>query len=250
MSGRASAAKFRHNADISNENTLEISIKKLTDGLGLRFNDEALLEEALTHRSVKGSGANYERLEFLGDAVLGAVIAEALYRQHRDVEEGTLSRMRAHLVRGETLAQVAREYSLGQYLHLGGSELTSGVFERDSVLADVVESIIGALYMDQGFDAAQAFVLRLFEQRLKAVSSDTRLLKDPKTRLQEELQSRALALPEYTMVDSVGKSHEKIFTVQCWIESLELRSTATATSRRKAEQAAAQELLKAIDQAT
>jgi len=156
MSGRASAAKFRHNA------------KKLTDGLGLRFNDEALLEEALTHRSVKGSGANYERLEFLGDAVLGAVIAEALYRQHRDVEEGTLSRMRAHLVRGETLAQVAREYSLGQYLHLGGSELTSGVFERDSVLADVVESIIGALYMDQGFDAAQAFVLRLFEQRLKA----------------------------------------------------------------------------------
>ena len=240
--------KFRHNVrTLPTIDTRESSIKKLTDSLGLQFNDGTLLEEALTHRSVKGSGANYERLEFLGDAVLGLVIAEALYRQHSDVEEGTLSRMRAHLVRGETLALVAREYSLGQYLRLGGSELTSGVFERDSVLADVVESIIGALYMDQGFDAARTFVLRLFDERLKAVSSDTRLLKDPKTRLQEALQARALALPEYTMLDSVGKSHEKIFTVECRIESLKLSASASATSRRKAEQAAAQELLRAID---
>ncbi len=209
--------------------------------LGITVSNNDLIAEALSHRSF-GKG-NYERLEFLGDAVLGLVIAEALYQRYGSHDEGTLSRMRASLVRGQTLAEIAREYSLGDYILLGEGELKSGVFRRESILADIVESLIGAVFLEQGFDTARDFILRLFNERLDAVSTDLQDLKDPKSRLQELLLSFGLPVPDYVLLETTGKPHEMQFTVECCIDSMGLATKATAGSRRKAEQAAAAEIL-------
>jgi len=195
----------------------------------------------LSHRSC--GSTNYERLEFLGDSVLGLIISEELYHRHPGLNEGTLSRMRANLVRGQTLAELARERELGEWLRLGESELKSGVFNRDSILADVVESIIGALFLDQGMAAARDLVLALYGERLDQVATDSESLKDPKTRLQEVLQSCGLPLPDYDLLESTGKPHEKLFTVECRVNLLKVRASATAGSRRKAEQASAARIL-------
>ena len=220
-------------------------LARLSRRLGLSFNNQALLTEALSHRS---SGAvNYERLEFLGDSLLNFVIAAELYRLETDLDEGSLSRLRASLVRGTTLAAIARELELGDFLKLGVGELKSGGFERDSILADVVESILGATLIDAGFETAKALVLRLFDSRLQSLPAAADL-KDPKTRLQELLQGRGLGRPLYAVVKTAGPSHQLEFTVSCTLPSHGKKCiTAVASSRRKAEQAAAAEVLANVD---
>lgn len=209
--------------------------------LGYRFAQPELLKLALSHRS-RGN-PNNERLEFLGDAVLNMVVAELLYRARPDVPEGDLSRLRARIVRERTLAEVARELDIGDNLSLGPGELKSGGFLRDSILADALEAIIGAVFLDGGFDDARAMVERLTSERIAALP-DAELLKDAKTRLQEWLQGRSLELPDYEVVDVRGADHDRQFTVVCRIGILDEAIHATAASRRKAEQAAA---LKALD---
>ena len=208
------------------------------------FSNPALLEEALSHRSV--GGRSYERLEFLGDGLLNFAVAAELYRLRPDDDEGSLSRLRASLVRESSLAAVARELGLGDHLRLGGGELASGGFERDSILADVVESIVGAVFLDAGFDAARALVARLLAERLASLPSGESL-KDPKTRLQEILQGRGLERPDYAVVETSGKAHELRFTVRCSLPSHGVTLRATSTSRRKAEQQAASEVLANLD---
>lgn len=201
--------------------------------------------EALSHRSA--GSPHYERLEFLGDSLLNFVIADELHAQHPDLDEGALSRLRASLVRGSTLAAIAREHSLGEYLKMGSGELRSGGFNRDSTLADLVESLIGAVFRDAGFSTARTLVLRLFSDRLQNTSSADDL-KDPKTRLQELLQGRGLDRPIYTVVKTEGKSHELAFTVTCQVNSHDVTVSAVAGSRRKAEQAAAADVLDRADE--
>jgi len=215
-------------------------ISRLTDRLWLKFSDPSLLDEALAHRS--SGSRNYERLEFLGDSLLSFVIADVLYREHPDQDEGSLSRLRAHLVRQQTLAEVARELELGDYIALGSGELKSGGYQRDSILSDVVESLIGATLLDAGYETARALILSLFESRLATLPPAAEL-KDPKTRLQEQLQSRGFDRPCYEVVDTQGKAHDLKFTVRCSLPAQGLNVTATATSRRKAEQAAAAKIL-------
>lgn len=221
--------------------TIIDNLDKIRQVLGITVSNDDLLYEALSHRSL-GKG-NYERLEFLGDAVLSLVIAEALYQRYESQDEGTLSRMRASLVRGQTLAEIARDHSLGDYILLGEGELKSGVFRRESILADIVESLIGAVFLEQGFDSARQFILSLFEQRLESVPTDLQNLKDPKSRLQELLLSFGLPVPDYVLLQTSGKPHELSFTVECRVERMALTTEATAGSRRKAEQAAAESIL-------
>lgn len=218
---------------------------KLLKQLDYRFADANLLDEALSHRS---SGShNYERLEFLGDSFLNFVIAAELFSSRPDEDEGALSRLRASLVRQSTLAEIARELKLGDFLNLGVGELRSGGFRRDSILSDVVESIIGAVLLDAGHDKARALVLRLYGNRIENLPPSAEL-KDPKTRLQELLQGRSLSRPEYEVVDASGKSHDMSFTVACTLPELTLKVRATAGSRRKAEQAAAARMLEDLQQ--
>lgn len=217
----------------------------LLDKIAYRFNDDDLLVDALSHRS--SGSRNYERLEFLGDGFLNFTIAAELYQQRPDEDEGALSRLRASLVRQSTLAEIARELKLGDYLNLGIGELRSGGFKRDSILSDVVESIIGAVFLDAGFDEARALVLRLYGNRIEQLPPSSEL-KDPKTRLQELLQGRSLERPAYEVIDTTGKSHDMRFTVRCSLPEPVLSVTATATSRRKAEQAAAALLLTELEQ--
>lgn len=211
--------------------------------LGYRFRDDSLLETALTHRSV--GSLNNERLEFLGDAVLNTVIAIDLFRRRPDAPEGELSRLRASLVRGETLARLGRELGIGDCVRLGEGERKSGGYRRDSILADTVEAIIGAVYLDSDFDHASALVLELFASRLEDLPSAEQL-KDPKTRLQEFLQQRGEALPEYRLVESSGADHARQFTVRCSVDAFSVDCEATATSRRKAEQQAARDCLERL----
>jgi ribonuclease-3 len=212
--------------------------------LGYQFADPQLLETALTHRSV--GSHNNERLEFLGDAVLSFVISAELYRRFDDVNEGTLSRLRASLVKGDTLALIARDLRLGDYLNLGSGELKSGGYRRDSILADAVEAILGAVYLDGGIDRARQLILELYDERFEAVQPAADL-KDPKTRLQEFLQGRRLPLPTYTVTSMEGEAHDQIFTVTCAVEGLDQPTVASAASRRKAEQAAAELALRALE---
>lgn len=211
-------------------------LDKLQSKLGHQFGDQSLLSLALTHRS-RGA-KNYERLEFLGDSILGFVVADWLYHQYSELAEGKLSRMRSSLVRRETLALVARELNLSEHLILGEGELKSGGFNRDSILADAVESIIGALYLDAGFAKAHAFIHTNFKSQFDGISAES-THKDPKSRLQEAMQKKGLALPEYEIVEKAGAQHDQEFTVECRIESLSIKSRSTARSRRAAEQAAA-----------
>lgn len=210
------------------------------EALRYRFRDQALLEVALTHRSA-GPGNN-ERLEFLGDAILNAVIAIELFERRPDATEGELSRLRASLVRGETLAAIARELALGQHMRLGEGERKSGGHRRDSILADTLEAVIGAVYLDSDFDSVSRFVCELFSSRLAELPR-VEDLKDPKTRLQEFLQRRGEPLPEYRLVDTAGADHARRFTVRCSVEAFAVDCEATATSRRKAEQQAASDCL-------
>ena len=213
--------------------------------LGIRFENEALLDQALTHRSA--GAVHYERLEFLGDGLLNFTIAAELYRLRPGEDEGALSRLRASLVRESALADIAREIELGRHLKLGTGELRSGGFERASILSDVVESLIGACFLDAGFDTARALVLHLFDSRLSALPS-AESLKDPKTRLQERLQALAGERPVYAIIDESGAAHERSFTVGCRVPGQPGEVSATATSRRKAEQAAAAAMLARLDQ--
>ena len=215
-------------------------ISTLCAKLDYQFSNEALLVEALSHRSC--GAVNYERLEYLGDGFLNFTIAAAVFHHYPDEDEGALSRLRASLVRQSTLADIARELKLGDYLKLGIGELRSGGFKRDSILSDVVESIIGAVFLDAGYDTARQLVLRLYGDRIEKLPPAAEL-KDPKTRLQEWLQAQGLDRPEYAVIDAIGKSHDMRFTVTCTLQSPQLTVKSTATSRRKAEQTAAARML-------
>ena len=211
-------------------------LKVLAHKLDYDFTDEALLTEALTHRSA--AAANNERLEFLGDGILNFIIAARLFEQYPEMQEGDLSRLRASLVNKDSLADIARSLELGQYIKLGSGELKSGGRRRDSILADAVEAVFGAVYRDSGFDTCRDLVLRLYAEKLANVP-DVQTLKDPKTSLQELLQSHRYPLPVYTVLEVSGKAHNQMFKVECSIEQLDCVTTAEGKSRRKAEQAAA-----------
>lgn len=208
--------------------------------LNYDFKDPKILTLALTHRS-KGS-KNYERLEFLGDSILGFVVADWLYLNFPSMAEGKLSRMRSSLVRKETLAIVARELSLSDYLILGEGELKSGGFNRDSILSDTVESIIGALYLDAGFATASQFIHTNFKGQFDGISEKS-TFKDAKSKLQEAMQKQSYDLPSYDIVEALGEQHDQHFTVECELTGLSIREQATAKSRRGAEQAAAERVL-------
>jgi ribonuclease-3 len=213
-----------------------VSRAGLQDGLGYRFRDPQLLEQALTHRSY-GAPHN-ERLEFLGDGVLNCVIAAELYARFGEAQEGELSRRRASLVREQRLHELASALAVGDELRLGEGELKSGGFRRPSILADAFEALIGAVFLDGGFEAARAVVARLY-QPLLATVDPSGTDKDPKTRLQEWLQSRKYALPQYSVVATHGAAHEQRFEVECLVQELALRTVGTGASRRLAEQDAA-----------
>lgn len=213
-----------------------------------QFIDHALLEQALTHRSVSKS-INNERLEFLGDSVLSLVVTEYLYRNFPDISEGKLSRLRASLVNQRSLADISRGIGLGDYVKLGGGELKSGGYRRDSILSDTLEAIIGAVYLDAGFEQACKSVLFLYRNPLNKISDKIdQSLKDAKTQLQEILQSRQMQLPEYEVIQTVGKDHNQVFTVSCKINLLEIEATGKGSSRKKAEQEAAGLVLKRLKQ--
>jgi ribonuclease-3 len=212
----------------------------LQERLGFGFSDPALLARALTHRSF--GPENNERLEYLGDAVLAFVVAEALYNRFTDATEGELSRYRASLVSGEALAAVAAEIGLGSRLRLGEGELKAGGRQRATILADALEAIFGAIYLDRGLSAAREAAHRLFGRALDALPSAA-ALKDPKTRLQEWLQGRGFALPAYTVLEVTGEPHEQRFRVRCDVAELALTAVAEGSSRRRAEQEAALRIL-------
>jgi ribonuclease-3 len=203
-----------------------------------------LAETALTHRSAGSS--NNERLEFLGDAILGFVIADYLYANFPDADEGELSRLRAGLVKGDSLAQIAKQLDLGKYLNLGAGELRSGGHSRGSILADAVEALFAAVYLDGGYLEARRVILELFEDKLSRLSKKSQQ-KDPKTRLQELLQSRKNPLPTYTIISITGEQHEQCFTVTCRVDELNIITEGTGSSRRKAEQDAASRFLRRIE---
>jgi ribonuclease-3 len=221
-----------------------VKLDALQDGLGYRFRDARLLQQALTHRS--HSTPHNERLEFLGDGVLNCIVAAELYTRFPSLREGELSRLRASLVREQRLHEVAAGLCLGDCLRLGEGELKSGGFRRPSILADALEAIIGAVFLDGGFDAAREVVRSLYRPSLEAVdprSAD----KDPKTQLQEWLQSRRYALPQYTVVATHGAAHDQRFEVECLIRELDLRTTGSGTSRRLAEQDAARAAFERVE---
>ena len=210
----------------------------LSDAIGHVFGDAALLRQALTHRS--HSQPHNERLEFVGDAVLNCVIAQVLFQRFPALPEGELSRLRAGLVNQASLASHGERLALGRYLQLGEGEARSGGATRPSILADALEALIGAVFVDAGFERAQAVTLSIFEQaltELDPVASE----KDPKTRLQEHLQARRLALPVYRVTAVRGEAHRQEFEVECAVEAFGVRASGTGTSRRAAEQVAARE---------
>lgn len=218
-------------------------VSELARRIGHDFKDEALFELALTHRSC--GKKNNERLEFLGDSILNFVIADDLYQRFPKAKEGELSRLRARMVKGVTLSEVARELGLGDYLRLGSGELKSGGFRRDSILADAVEAIIGAIYLDTDMETARGFILSWFDARLAKLDLNESL-KDSKTRLQEFLQSRRLALPEYELTQVEGEAHAQTFYIDCRVDGLSDIAKGTGSSRRQAEQEAAKNALIAL----
>lgn len=220
---------------------MRATVSKLYEVLGYTFNNQALLLQALSHRSARGE--NNERLEFLGDSIINFIIAEALFARCPDATEGQLSRLRANLVNGTTLAELAQEFKLGNYLRLGSGELKSGGFRRESILADAFEAIIAAIYLDSDIDVCKNCVLKWYQSRLDDLSSLT-VPKDPKSELQEYLQARRLPLPHYEVTNIEGEAHQQIFYVQCKIDLLNEPTQASGASRRKAEQAAAAKILK------
>jgi ribonuclease-3 len=208
--------------------------------LDYRPRDAELFRAALTHRSA--ARANNERLEFLGDAVLNLVIAHQLYAAFPLLAEGDLSRLRARLVSREPLAEVAAALGVGATLQLGSGELKSGGFRRHSILADALEALLGAIFLDGGLPAVQPVIVRLFAARIASLPAPEEL-KDPKTLLQEQLQARALPLPRYTVLNVAGEHHEQTFRVSCEVPQLQLRVEGAGSSRRRAEQEAAGRML-------
>lgn len=221
----------------------KIKIERLERKLNYQFKDPVLLTMALTHRSANGQ--HNERLEFLGDSILSFVIADSLYCRFPKCNEGDLTRMRASLVKENTLSEIAREFDLGDVLVLGPGELKSGGFQRDSILADAVEAIIGAIYIDSGIDIVTSVVLGWYDARLSSISPGDKQ-KDPKTRLQEFLQANHRPLPLYHVTQVKGDAHNQEFTIECDIEGLEDKIIGKGTSRRKAEQSAADVALQVL----
>ena len=211
--------------------------------LNYQFSNNRLIDTALTHRSV-GSDNN-ERLEFLGDAVLGFVIADELFTRFPDANEGQLSRLRAKLVKKEALAGIARDLDLGKYLNLGPGELRSGGHSRDSILADAFEAVLAAIYLDSDYQNVRNVILETFESRLNKLSENA-FQKDPKTRLQEYLQAKQLPLPEYKIMEITGLQHDQEFTVECSVSNLQICTQGIGGSRRSAEQAAAKKYLEIL----
>jgi len=223
-----------------------MSLSKLEALIGHVFANRALLEQAVTHRS--HSARHNERLEFLGDSVLNFVVAALLFERYAKIDEGDLSRVRSNLVKQAALAGIAQKLDLSQYLRLGEGELKSGGFRRPSILADTLEAVFGAVFLDGGFDAARAVITRLYEPVLVNIDPKT-LGKDPKTLLQEFLQGRKLSLPLYTVVATYGAAHDQQFEVECAVGApFDVRVTAAGASRRAAEQAAAQRAMDAVVQ--
>jgi len=217
--------------------------QRLQQALGYTFTRADLLTQALTHRSY--GATNNERLEFLGDSVLNCTVARALYDAFPDLPEGSLSRLRANLVRQETLAEIAVTLRLGDSLRLGEGELKSGGFRRPSILADALESLFGAVFLDAGFDAAERVVRGLFDPLVAQIDPKASG-KDPKTQLQEMLQSRRLPLPDYRLVDTQGEAHDQSFTVECVLAKPVLSTRGVGKSRRAAEQEAARQACAAL----
>ena len=218
-------------------------LRALQDRLGYRFRDETLLRRALTHKSA--SKRHNERLEFLGDAVLGYVIAEQLHRTRRSHGEDGLSLLRAALVRRESLMAAALELNLGEQLMLGPGALCSGVHERSSVLANALEALIGAVHEDGGIEAARVFVLELFRERLRDL--DRLAAKDAKTDLQERVQARGLQRPNYRVLEIGGLPHEQVFNVACEMAQLNISVTAAGRSRKEAEKRAAAQMIRQLE---
>jgi ribonuclease-3 len=218
--------------------------QQLQDRLQYQFSDQTLLTLALSHRSC--GSKNNERLEFLGDAVLGLIVSNFLFQRFPEAREGDLSRIRSQIVRAESLAEIARSLDLGPELLLGQGEMKSGGHRRDSILGDTVEALIGAIYLDKGMSAAEQAVVNWFAEPLNAVTLDTPV-KDAKTALQEWLQARGKPLPEYLVVKTQGQDHSRLFTISCKIANIESAAEATASSRRKAEQLVAEQLLKQLE---
>lgn len=213
-----------------------MSLPSIEHAIGYVFGSRGILDQALTHRSF---GAQHnERLEFLGDSVLNCVIAQALYERFAEVREGDLSRLRANLVRQETLADIAQGLGLGGQLRLGEGELKSGGFRRPSILADALEAVFGAVFVDGGFEQARQTILRLYEPSFANLDPH-RSGKDAKTTLQEFLQGRRLALPQYQLRATRGEAHAQEFEVECLIPELGIVTTGRGPSRRAAEQEAA-----------
>lgn len=208
-----------------------------------QFSDQSLLRTALTHRSF--GTPNNERLEFLGDGVLDFVIAAALFHRFAELPEGDLSRLRANLVRQETLHRLALDLDIGAHLRLGEGELKSGGAQRPSILADALEALLGAIYLDAGFEAVQTVIEKLFAPLLDELKPG-QFQKDAKTRLQEWLQGRKKALPKYQLLEATGAAHEQRFEVACEIENPTLRTVGHGSSRRIAEQIAAEKALKEL----
>lgn len=213
-----------------------IATNKLQKFIGYKFTNISLLEHALTHRSA--SIKHNERLEFLGDSILSYVIAKALYHYFPEVNEGGMSRMRATLVRGNTLAEIACEFSLGKYLQLGQGEQKSGGFKRESILANTIEAIIASIFLDSNIYIVEKIVLQWYKNRFKKISPNG-IQKDPKTRLQEYLQSKRFPLPTYHIEKIYGEAHNQIFTIYCEISGIHKTFIGIGSSRRKAEQNAA-----------
>jgi len=218
---------------------------RLAERIGHRFQDSGLIEQALTHRSA--GSPNNERLEFLGDAILGFIIADELHARFPDADEGLLSRLRARLVRKSSLAALARQVDLGSHLLLGPGELRSGGQSRDSILADALEALFAAVYLDGGYSDARVMIHGLYAPRFAELSA-TAVEKDPKTRLQEYLQARGCSLPQYTVEQVTGEQHAQQFRVTCRVDDLDRSSEGSGSSRRRAEQDSADRLLEALRQ--
>lgn len=219
------------------------------DQLDVSILQSDLIAHALTHRSVGKN--NNERLEFLGDSVLGFVITEYLFENRMDCDEGELTRLKAYLVNGDRLAEIAKTMGIGDHLNLGEGELKSGGYRRASILEDAFEAIIGAIYLLKGFDYTRQLILNWFSVYLNALPNP-QVLKDAKTRLQEYLQKRLKSLPEYVVTETVGKQHEQTFTVSCTVKNLnqekDVETLGQGRSRRRAEQAAAEAMIDHIEQ--
>lgn len=223
------------------------SLAPLITTLGYAFKDMSLLEAALSHRSV--GNQNYERLEFLGDSVLNCVISIELFRRHPKAKEGALSRIRASLVNGERLAELAKHFQLGDYVRLGIGELKSGGFQRKSILADSMEAIIGAIYLDADFAACQRCILQWFAPYFEKIGM-AHIPKDAKTQLQEYLQAHKMPLPHYHITHVSGEAHQQVFRVQCHIEPALPTTEGVGSNRRQAEQIAAERMLQLLRQQT